>query len=192
MGGGLSIKGFDFGLLLNENTIGCNTPLDKFNPTILLSIDDRFWEEAILDPAVQAHPAKVFPQRGRQRVLAADILILPLLGRPSWSMALAEGLGDGDNSGYSALNLAFILGANPIYLLGFDMKGEDGKTVNWYRSIFEPGDDACYKKWKFHFQWLVASGKIGHRKIINLNPGSKLDCFERRPCGDVLCWRYKI
>ena len=188
VGGGPSLRGFDFSLLAGEHTIGCNTPPDKFIPSIWISIDQQFWEEySKID-----HPCKVWATGPRRTSLDADLTKLRLLPRPSWSTSLAHGIGDGDNTGFSALNLAWILGANPIYLLGFDLKGEDGLEAHWHDSVFDRGPETVYEKFKKTFETLASSGKIGHRKIINLNPGSALECFERRPCGDVLDWRWKI
>ena len=43
VGGGPSLKDFDFSQLKGALTIGINRAFERFDPTILFSADERFW-----------------------------------------------------------------------------------------------------------------------------------------------------
>jgi hypothetical protein len=60
--------------------------------------------------------------------LIENVFFIRGCGRTGMSYNLRQGLYHGNNSGYGALNLAVALGANPIYLIGYDMKFRDGKS----------------------------------------------------------------
>jgi hypothetical protein len=92
-----------------------------------------------------------------------------------WSRSLSDGLWNGTNAGASALNLADILGASPIYLLGFDMLGSKGKTINWHDEYKEKQDSWVYSQFTVDFIRNIANIRS---KVINLNPQSGLKCFE--------------
>ena len=102
---------------------------------------------------------------------------------PRWSRSLKEGLWYGTNAGASALNLADILGANPIYLLGFDMTGQAGKTVNWHDEYKEKQDEMVYKNFAIDFVRNLANIRS---KVVNLNPASNLKCFDFGRIEDVI------
>ena len=93
----------------------------------------------------------------------------------------------GSNSGWQALNVAALAGANPIILLGYDAKADkDGRThwsgghqgstsgeAEWlaYRKAFSGGQNA-----------LKAAGI----RVINCSPGSAIDTFEKMPLNEAL------
>ena len=89
----------------------------------------------------------------------------------------------GGNSGYQAINLAVLMGATRIILLGFDMKKEkDQPRHYWPDNEGEYPDgilkvDSNYKAFIRHFDTLPnVLNKIGVQ-VINCTPGSALTCF---------------
>ncbi len=90
-------------------------------------------------------------------------------------------------SGSNALNLAYLFGANPIILLGFDMRTQDGKTNYHDRHIPKPSLDEPYKE-KF-IKHIVAMAKrldeLGI-KVYNCSSISILTCFEYVPVEHVV------
>jgi len=96
-----------------------------------------------------------------------------------WS--LAEGLSadptticTGGNSGYGALNLAFLKGCRKIYLLGYDM---------------DPAQDDKFFYWIPRFR--RAAEQLRERKVEvwNLNPDSHLDAFPKAQISDFSDFR---
>ena len=103
--------------------------------------------------------------------------------------ANAPGLGKdqihtGHNSGYQAINYAYLHGARTIVLLGYDMSGA-GK--HWHephpRSI---GNFLCPDLCAKAFPQLAADLSSQGVRIINASRQSALLCFERRPLLEVL------
>jgi hypothetical protein len=99
-----------------------------------------------------------------------------------WGKTLAEGLYYGANVGMAALNLADILGADPIYLLGFDAKVEDSQghhhshyPADW--TLRYPEDRAhVYRRWHAAFREIA---KVVRARVVNLNPDSGIDAFKK-------------
>ncbi len=89
----------------------------------------------------------------------------------------------GGNSGYQAVNLAYLLGARRILLLGFDMCIE-GKKRHWFGD--HPGKlnmASNYKNFARAFESIVPA-KYGI-EILNLSRRTALDCFPRHNLEDL-------
>ena len=71
------------------------------------------------------------------------------------------------------MNLAVCLGANPIYLLGFDMKGKW-----WHTGYPEKHGDEVFGAFINDFENAVPELERRGVRVINLNPDSGLKCFE--------------
>lgn len=95
----------------------------------------------------------------------------------------------GNNSGGMAINLAWHLGARLVVLLGFDMKLKDNYFRHWYEE--NPAHAVCNPTtYSNVFIPLMnampaAAAAIGLR-IVNVTPGSALQCFERGRMEDFL------
>lgn len=100
----------------------------------------------------------------------------------AWGRSLEEGVGIGGNSGFAALNLADILGASAVYLLGFDMQGG-----NFHDGYGTPGPtENTFRLWIEAFRW-AATQVRSKVVVLEVTPGdSKLDCFEKRLAKEVL------
>ncbi len=94
----------------------------------------------------------------------------------------------GSNSGYQALNLAILFGADPIVLVGFDMREVDGKSHFFGRHKAPLRDNAQFGVWCSKFA--KAAEKLGPSpRIINATPGSALACFPMMPLAEALNMR---
>lgn len=188
IGGGPSLKGFDFSRLKGRGRVfAVNTAYVVAPWADVLFWGDRRWYDW--------HYQKLHEHTGRYKVTTAiscyperrdlDIKRLRKSKGRAWSVdptALT-----GIDSGHAALNLAALFGCNPIYLLGFDMTtGAKGET-NWhdlhklptntkrYRTLFIPGlNDAAP---------LIAKQGI---RVVNCNPQSALKCFEFKNLDELL------
>lgn len=90
----------------------------------------------------------------------------------------------GGNGGYQAINLAVLLGATKIVLLGYDMQlGEKGKQ-HWH------GDHPMrmispYVNFRRCFQTIVDPLKEAGVEVINCSRETALKCFPRRRLDEV-------
>jgi hypothetical protein len=91
----------------------------------------------------------------------------------------------GSNSGFQAINLALLMGARRILLVGFDMHSRGGR--HFFGDHPEP-----LSNW-MQFESLVPTFRRAARllppsiQIINCTPGSALDCFPRLLLEEALC-----
>lgn len=69
----------------------------------------------------------------------------------------------GGNSGYGAINLAYLLGATLIHLIGFDM---------------DPSTKPIFRQWIPKFRDLAAVLRDLQVQVLNHNPRSCIDAFE--------------
>jgi hypothetical protein len=86
----------------------------------------------------------------------------------------------GGNSGYQAINLAYLWGAQTIILLGLDCsKAPDGKD-HWFGQ-HGPGltQQQPYDIWQARFPQLAQDLKEEGVRVINCSRQTALTCFER-------------
>lgn len=85
----------------------------------------------------------------------------------------------GSNSGFQAINLAMLMGAKDIVLVGFDMCRVDGKAHffgDHPQGLQNTSDDG-YRQFVRHY--VTAKKRMpSDVRIINATPGSALNCFE--------------
>ena len=135
IGGGSSLREFDWTRLYAENTIGCN---DAFKHGVdvckVCVFGDRGWWDAYEEDLAK-YNGLVVTNIGK---CAA--------GAPTWVKYMERepfgfhrnALGWNGHTGSVAINLAFLFGVKRIFLLGFDMgRGEHDKS-NWHDDILHP------------------------------------------------------
>lgn len=86
----------------------------------------------------------------------------------------------GQNSGYQAVNLAFLFGAKKIILIGYDCKhGDDGKR-HWFGNHPEGWAQAnrC-EAWAHNFKSLASGLKDEGIDVVNCSLDTALKCFRR-------------
>ena len=195
VGGGPSLKDFNFRLLRDELTIGINRAFEFFDPSIIFGMDARFWNWVEHDEFGPEVRKRLQDYRRGLKVWVAvgsglypeDVIVLDDAGIHAFTNDLTKGLGNGNNSGYAALNLAFILGANPIYLLGYDMRGDGQGGQQWFHDGYPKiQPDRVYSSFMSNISRFAAPAlQRGGRSVINLNPNSALDCFPKQSVSDV-------
>lgn len=88
----------------------------------------------------------------------------------------------GGNSGYQAVNLAFLWGCRRILLLGFTMREIDGRK-HWHPDHPAPlVQQILPDEWRHKFAKLALDLKAQNCEVINCDPLSALTCFPR---GDI-------
>ena len=104
-----------------------------------------------------------------------------------------QSLGWNANTGATAVNLALLLGAKRIFLLGFDMKlSKDGKA-NWHQNTLDKPDSGIYEtKFIPGFERLQKDleKKFPGKEIINITDDSALNLFPKVKVNDF--WKERI
>lgn len=90
----------------------------------------------------------------------------------------------GKNSGYQAINLACLMGANNIFLLGYDMQYTDGKK-HWFGDHPVKGRD-IFKDMIKCFDTMKPDLKRFGTRVINCTRDTALEAFPKRPINEVL------
>jgi len=194
IGGGPSLRGFKFDRLKGEKIIAINRAFEFcMHATILFSMDSRFYDWVIRDhiPASMARRRfyqfqgyKVFLDTGNYPF--ENVYYLKWSGRrEGFTKSMTAGLCSGINSGYAALNLAYCLRANPIYLLGFDMQ-YDHLGSHFHTGYPTRDHEHRLKVFADYFNQIAPVLKEQGFKVYNLSPNSALECFEKKTADEVL------
>ena len=92
----------------------------------------------------------------------------------------------GGNSGYTAMGLAYELGARVLILLGFDMQSTGGQ-VHWHGT--HPSglrQNPLYRGWLVRFPQFAADLEAAGVKVWNCTRETALTCFPRADLEKVL------
>lgn len=184
VGGGTSLKGFNFELLRDKTVIAVNKAfLHLPFAQVLYWSDTRFFEwhgkeiSSFQGIKVTCRPQ---PKRG-------DIINLLNTGKTGLE-TMSYGLRDGGNSGYAAINLAYHLGAKKIVLLGFDMQ-TNGKETHWHEGYTSTADNSAMERLMIpNFDSLVEPLEKRKVKVYNASPMSKLTCFDKISIEEALAF----
>lgn len=184
VGGGPSLQGFDFSRLRGARIIAVNRAFEYLPfADILFSMDNRYYGEIRMTKEFRGF-------RGRKVWINTmnfhyeGVETLKIYDVPGMSPSVASGISTGGNSGYAALNLALLLGADPVYLLGFDFKAANG------RSHFHPGyrfvsHPEKLDAWRARLEAVAPSILATGRRVINLSTNSALTGFPFARFEDV-------
>jgi hypothetical protein len=192
IGGGESLRGFDFGKLKGELVITVNRTFEDCPWSVVNICQDSrvfgYYEDG--DLGVEAK-AKWTRYKGfktwlnvQQFPFPEDIYFIDPCHSSDFSFSHAGGMPAYGNSGLNALCLAACLGADPIYLLGFDMHSVGKKTVNYHGGYPDTHPDEVYKDFISDFKDFSPRMQ-GRGRVINLNPESALTCFEFGKFEDI-------
>lgn len=199
LGGGESLKNFDFDRLKGEKTIGINRAFEKYPVDILFAMDylfyrrvvggslDIFEEYSVRERWSKFKGVKVMLTPMSAPSMDPGVCVIRRIFEPRVSLDLNAGIYGGTNSGIGALMLAIILGANPIYLLGFDMKAK--RNTHWhsgYPNQTLEGMNARLEEYKKDFEVVAPMIKEKGVRVVNLYSRSALKCFEMSSVKEVL------
>jgi len=196
IGGGPSLRGFDFERLRGKGKIIAvnRAYLDCPFADMLVFMDkSRFYRWAMENKLDKKSKVRFEEFKGIKVYVGThdipNVMLVPRAGKYGLSTSLEEGIYIGTNSGYSALSIALCLGAQPIYLLGFDMKYErdaKGKPISHYHKYPAVQEEKVVRDFKEGLEKLAPELRLRGRRVINLNPDSGLRCFEFMKPEEVL------
>lgn len=186
IGGGPSLVGFDFERLRGKGRVIAINRAFEFIPfaDILFFMDWKFYKRCHDLPEVYAKWQSFGGHRAFLNLMGRkldDVYSIRSLGRNGVSGSLGKGLYHGNNSGVGALNLALCLRARPIYLLGYDMRHEGGRS-HFHGGYGPRSNEHTVRNFVREFERMAPrlGGRV--REVINLNPRSGLKMF---PFGNV-------
>jgi hypothetical protein len=188
IGGGTSLRDFDWSLLHGENTIGCNNAF-RLGPKVCkvcVFVDRKFIVDA--PNHMRAGFYDKLEEYGQTNlVVTNDSQLKPFSMDKPWLKWMPrkpkglfrEALGYNANCGGTAINLAILLGAKTIYLLGFDMKLGSDKKPNWHEHVIDRASEEVYVRMLSTFGYVRKdlAAKFPDCKVYNINKDSNLRIF---------------
>ena len=217
LGNGPSLNKVDLRLLKNEITFGVNSIFLNFGklgfPVSYYAVEDthvireRAKNIGMLEKCVRFIPhyaARQIPWSPMNTYLNLVCDYTRYRGFPYFSTDMARRAWVGGTVTYICMQLAWYMGFDEVYLLGFDhsyvipksaevagnniKSNEDdpnhfhpdyfGKGFHWHIPLTERME-LCYRKTEYAFA-------VNGRKVFNATPGGKLEVFERRKYEDLL------
>lgn len=183
IGGGPSLKGFPWDVLRGRNVLGCNAALylgANLVPFLIFG-DARFLQQhrAGLDKYVEEGGTVISPSNRLSHFKPPSYVknMRKVLNGLS-----TNALGWNGNTGTSAINLALLMGADPIYLLGFDMQLDSEGEKNFHNAYNDKPNAKTYKRFLGNMDKVARdlNDKFPGRHVVNLEDGtSALDVFPK-------------
>jgi hypothetical protein len=182
IGGGASLRTFDFDWLRDRATLGVNDAY-KAGPSRCSRVlfgDGKFWKQNKWELEEYAKAGGIVYS------VSLDTIRFNLpwvwqFNRGVVGMSIDPGtLGWNHNTGASALNLALLLGAKRVFLLGFDMTDVGGLT-HWHNNRIAPTSKESLGRFMRGFEYVFAHMNLfPGREVLNVTDGiSKLPLFAR-------------
>lgn len=186
IGGGPSLKNFEWNKLKGKKTIAINRAIEFYpNADAMYWTDGRVW--GWYQNEIKNYKGLKFTLRGKN--YDTDVKVLKR-GRKFGLETARDTLAHGNNSGYAAINLAIHLGAKRIILLGYDM-GNNGKSSHFHDGY--PVNSTSEKIYKDQFlpgfDFLKDAIKGMGIQIFNACPTSKLNTFKKITIEESLSFR---
>lgn len=190
VGGGPSLQGFAWGRLQGELVVAVNVAF-AYVPwaAVTYSMDNCFYRALQMGrfgPDISAawgafKGVRCWLEISHHGYAPPVYTVQGITHNPGVPHSLRDPFWAGGNSGYGALLLAICLQADPIYLLGYDMR-PDGPAANFHTHYKR--STAMRKLMAFRHPFQESAAAIAARgvHVINLNPASGLTCF---PFGNV-------
>lgn len=197
VGGGPSLRGFDWNLLRGEVVIGANRAYQQPHVGTFVTVDDRFvkWARSGqigADDAERAETArqwaefpglKVFSPNPGVQFEFPDCCWLERTPIKTYPPTL-HSIGIATNSGLAGIMLAWALGAREICLLGFDMGATSGSRQSWYHTGYPERHPTreIFPRYIPEFDHVAPLLKRHGVKVTLYGP-STLTHFDKQPLG---------
>jgi len=188
IGGGPSLKSFDYDLLVGRNVIGCNDAY-KLGAKICgwCHFGDSDW--------FLKHRSRLLGYGGRISTSLYDLLnndFGVLVVRRKDNGVHLDAVGWNGNTGTGALNLALLAGATRVFLLGFDRKTEEETgDSNWHENEV---DRRTQDEWRDIYGRFLSNDakvvedckrKFPKAQVFNANPDSLMKGFPKVDWRDM-------
>lgn len=183
---GPSLAGFDFSRLPEGYRIGANKSAWLADCDALVTLDGRFW---------RGYEREIATFKGDKYVTEKVVENQPTHGAHVAKRMKFNGMSEsldeltGSNSGFAALNVAYLLGYTEIAMLGFDFRWDEGKShfhdgYTWQnRQVHHQ-----LQRWAKEFDYTPGQFRAKNVNVINfIGPnGSSVTAFPTRPLSDLI------
>jgi hypothetical protein len=181
LGGGPSLKGFDFRKLEGKHSIGVGLALrDYIGFEWFLFYHHETID--ILKNELSIYQGTIFAQYWQEKRLASRenvVYFKNVKNADEPTENIEDGLYNGFLCGIAATHLAILSGADPIYLLGMDCGGGTRGDTHYRKDYEEPfaykESPAKYRSGASHFDKFAPWGD----RIVNLSPNSAITTFKK-------------
>lgn len=102
-----------------------------------------------------------------------------------WSDDISRGIATGGNSGFQAINLAVLQGAERVILLGYDY-GYDPATQDKHWWEEKHPRESRYSNYANWIKYLVKAAPLIPVPVLNASRQSAIPCFEKVNLKDVI------
>ncbi len=190
IGGGPSLRGFDFDRLTGLRVLATNVA--AYDVERLLPEPDWFFiDPNIYDDntaLVQRWPGRIFTASRRAKGQMPDRLFrIDQIHRPDFALPGSSVIRSGRTSGHVAISLAVTMGAARIVMLGFDMRLEAGRSHYHDRYKRGPDDPAIYvREFLPSFEGWHRAGRAAGCEIVNATPDSAVIEFPHVDLDDEI------
>lgn len=177
IGGGPSLTGFDFSVLRDRNTIGCNDAFRLGSDIVQYCVfgDSQWWQREKYNlQEFTGHLVTNSPS-----LLHYNIPGLLKCHRSRDGLHRGSTLGWNYSTGALAINLAVSLGATRIFLLGYDLNITPAGAHHWHKYNTKGTKEVVFKRFLAGFHTLKRSMPLEVQTFNVTNGTSKLDAF---PC----------
>jgi hypothetical protein len=180
IGGGPSLRGFDWTALRDRHVVGCNDAFGLGDWVEVVVFGDNCWYR---DHRVGLKHYRGLKVCGSTNGPAPDEGIRWVRrerdGLCGWGPYDRNRLGWNWSTGAMAINLALKLGATTVVLLGFDMKLAANGDCNWHPNTINSADARVYER------MTAGMGRIASdlprvfpgARVVNAGPDSALTVF---------------
>lgn len=202
IGGGPSLRGFDFNRLEGKGRIiVCNKSfLDVPFADMMIAMDHDFYrwifsgelakgknkavaKKSIIRQFRQFKGLKVWIELGNNRM--DGVYYIHQFRLAQITRNFKQGVYTGSNTGVGALMTAVVMGCNPIYLLGIDCKHQ-GRRSHYHSGYHQLQVEKTARSFANHFGFVAKKLKRQGIRVINLNPKSGLRHFPFSTIDEVL------
>lgn len=187
VGGGKSLSTFPFEKLKGKRVIGCNDSY-LLGDTIcdFICFGDLGWYN-IHQKGLLKYTKPIIASVSPRKLQIINKNVKFCERTTARLSQRRDTLGWFSNTGIMGIELAMKLGSKRIYLLGFDMQLTDG-IANWYSNLKDKPNSAVYDKFLRNFKGfdLQKQSYFPDIEIINLNPNSGLELYEKKDWSEVL------
>lgn len=147
---------------------------------------DRLWAENRFTRLRERHAPKIawLRRSACKNIPAQDWVEVFENDHTSTDFAESRGTLNGTNSGFCALNLAYQLRPDRIFLFGFDMNRSPEGRPYWFADYpwAKPGGATSggkYQAWASQFEAAARAFKIAGIEVLNASPSSAIKAFEK-------------
>ena len=183
IGGGPSVSDLDLTPIHNRCVVGVNTAYQLGTWIDILFWGDKKWWRWHHEKLAN-WPNLIVTNCPEKKINLPEHRVLRVSRRASGWSSKPNTVAWNSNSGYSAINLAALLGAKTIVLIGFDMTSKD-KRYHWHKEHPAPEklktSDSDFKRFLRQTDNVVKGAEKDGVKLLNASPISKIpeDKIER-------------